>query len=183
MPFNYNYGGYPIGGYYPPPVADQLAQLRGAQMPNAMNNVQPQPMQQQPAPQISTTPTVAMPQPAGSGLNWVQGEAGARGFITAPGTTAMLMDSDENVFYLKTTDLSGMPQPLRVFDYTERTNAPKLPVDGQNAPKVEYVAKEAFDTLNADFRALRADFEAVAAELAALKNAKAKKKEAVTDAE
>ena len=31
------------------------------------------------------------------------------------------MDSEASVFYLKSTDMSGMPQPLRIFDYTERT--------------------------------------------------------------
>lgn len=43
----------------------------------------------------------------------------------------MLMDSENSVFYLKTADASGMPLPLRIFEYAERTqNTPPA----QNAP-------------------------------------------------
>ena len=31
------------------------------------------------------------------------------------------MDSESNAFFIKTADASGMPLPLRVFDYSERT--------------------------------------------------------------
>lgn len=98
---------YGNGGAMP----DQLAFLRG---------MQPQAQQ----PQI--------PQPQnGNGLKWVQGEAGAKSYPVNAGETAMLMDSEESVFYLKIVDASGMPLPLRVFDYTERTqNKPTA----QNAP-------------------------------------------------
>lgn len=34
------------------------------------------------------------------------------------------MDSEGSVFYLKSVDASGIPQPLRIFDYTERGGAP-----------------------------------------------------------
>ena len=31
------------------------------------------------------------------------------------------MDSESNSFYIKSCDASGMPLPLRIFDYKERT--------------------------------------------------------------
>ena len=31
------------------------------------------------------------------------------------------MDSEDSIFYIKSTDQSGMPQPLRIFEYKERT--------------------------------------------------------------
>ena len=104
MAYGYNYGGYPAPGMsmYPPAMPDQLAQLRGQQNP----------FQQQPQ-------QVAAP-PAQNGINWVQGEEGARAYMVAPGCTVLLMDSDGCSFYLKSADASGMPQPLRVFDYMER---------------------------------------------------------------
>ncbi len=52
---------------------------------------------------------------------WVQGEAGAKGFMVPPGMTMWLMDSESQTFYLKTTDANGYPQPLRIFDFKERT--------------------------------------------------------------
>ena len=53
---------------------------------------------------------------------WVQGEAGAKAYPVSPGYTVMLMDSEDNVFYIKTTDTNGIPLPLKVFDYSERKN-------------------------------------------------------------
>ena len=67
-------------------------------------------------------PTVPAPQ-ANNGLVWVQGDAGAKSYPIAPGCTVMLMDSEGERFYLKSADASGMPLPLRVFEYTERNNA------------------------------------------------------------
>ncbi len=68
------------------------------------------------------------------GLQWVQGEAGAKAFPVSAGQSVLLMDSENNVFYIKSTDGSGMPLPLRTFDYRERTaqSAPKMT---QNAPQ------------------------------------------------
>lgn len=93
---------------------------------NAYNPYQPQiPQYQQPTPQ--TMPTAA--QPAQNGIQWVQGEAGAKAFFIGAGQSVLLMDSESNAFYIKSTDSSGMPLPLRIFDYTERTaqNAPTAP--------------------------------------------------------
>ena len=56
-----------------------------------------------------------------NGILWVQGEAGAKSWAVAPGKSVMLMDSESNTFYIKSSDQSGMPMPLRIFDYTERT--------------------------------------------------------------
>ena len=102
---------YPNNGAMP----DMLGQLRGQQMPMQ------QPMQMQ------------QPQPQSNGIVWVQGESAAKSFPVAPNTTVMLLDSESSTFYLKTSDASGMPLPLRVLDYKERTQNPSnLPV---NAPK------------------------------------------------
>ena len=141
MPYNYNYGGYPAGGYYAPPMPDNLAQLRGAQMPTM-----PQPMAQ------PTAPTPA----ANSGIIWVQGEEGAKAYMVAPGNTVLLMDSDGSSFYLKSADNSGMPQPLRIFDYVERTAAPKTPVAAPQAPAVEYVTRQEFQAVVDELEALKA---------------------------
>lgn len=60
------------------------------------------------------------PQQQENGIIWVQGEAAARAYMVAPGRSVMLLDADSNTFYIKSADTSGMPQPLRIFDYTER---------------------------------------------------------------
>lgn len=55
-----------------------------------------------------------------NGIIWVQGIEGAKSFYVAPGQTAWLMDSESNCFFIKSVDASGMPMPLRIFDYNER---------------------------------------------------------------
>lgn len=66
------------------------------------------------------TPTMANPQNGGnSAIIWVQGEAGAKAYPVAAGNSVQLMDSERQVFYIKSTDNSGIPQPLRRFVYHE----------------------------------------------------------------
>lgn len=68
------------------------------------------------------TPQTYQPQtyqPQNNGLIWVQGEAGAKSYVTPPNTPVLLMDSEKPRFFIKTADPSGMPMPLRVFEYKE----------------------------------------------------------------
>ena len=121
--------------YYP--MQDNLAQLRSQQMPMQM------PVQSQ---------IQAQPQ-NNNGLIWVQGESGAKSFLVAPNTTVMLMDSEASVFYLKSADASGMPLPLRIFDYKERQNAPtsdfKTPTSDFSGLNDKFVTRKEFDELKA----------------------------------
>lgn len=88
----------------------------------------------------------AQPQQGGSSLIWVQGEAGAKSYLVAPGNTVMLMDSESERFYIKSADASGMPLPLRVFAYQELTQ------QGVQAPAVaeqpnlnNFITREEFE--------------------------------------
>lgn len=168
---NYGYGGYPAPNYYAPPMPDQLAQLRnGQQYNNPMMNQQP--MQQQAPVQQPTQPVtpVMQQQPTMTGPVFVNGEAGAKGYLIAPNSTVMLIDADPDAhtFWLKSADASGMPS-IRTFDYTERVNAsraPQTPVESSPAVNVDYVTRE-------EWEALQARADALAAELEALKDKKA----------
>ena len=111
-----------------------------------MYNPQPQiPQIPTPAQQPQPQPQAQAPQQQNnSGVNWVQGEAGARSWLVAPNTSVLLMDAEANRFYLKSSDASGMPQPLRIFVYEEKTGKPQgqAPIE---QPSVEYVTKREFD--------------------------------------
>ena len=87
----------------------------------------------------------------GSGIVWVQGEAGAKSYLVGAGQSVLLMDAEKSTFYIKSTDVSGMPLPLRVFDYTERTQA--APGQAQAAP--EYVTREEFNKKIAELKGAR----------------------------
>ena len=109
---NYSYQ-YPYYGAQPP-MPDNLAQLR-------MNTSQ----MQNPVVQPSIPSQPMQVQQPNNGLIWVQGESGAKSYLVAPNATVMLMDSEGDRFYLKSADASGMPLPLRVFEYKEIGNAPR----------------------------------------------------------
>lgn len=136
MPYNPTY--YYPQNYYQPPVADQMNQYRQQQY---------QPMQ--PAPQMQPTP---QPQAQSGGIIWVQGEEGAKAYMVAPGNSVLLMDSENSAFYIKSTDASGMPQPLRVFDYTERGTMQRAQAAQQ--PAQDYVTRQEFEALQARIDAL-----------------------------
>ena len=106
-------------------------------------NYAQQPMMQQPVPQMP------QPQVSDNGILWVQGEAGAKSWAVAPGKSVMLMDSESNTFYIKSSDTSGMPMPLRIFDYQERTGQqPQQPQVINQMPEIDtsqFVTWEALD--------------------------------------
>lgn len=126
------YGNY--NQFYQPPLQDNLAQMR--------NNQYMQMPQMQPMQSMQQTQN----QQSGNGIIWVQGEEGAKAYMVAPGNSVLLMDSENSAFYIKSSDNSGMPMPLRIFDYVERNAKQQT----QNIkPNVEYVTRQEFDALSA----------------------------------
>lgn len=108
------------------PPMDRLAQLQAQQY---------QPMQQ--------------PAQSNQSLIYVQGEAAAKSWMVGAGQSVLLMDSESPIFYIKSADASGIPLPLRVFDYTERTqntsqnvpqatNPAQIDLDGKYVTRAEY---------------------------------------------
>jgi hypothetical protein len=85
-------------------------------------------------------------------LIWVQGEAGAKSYLVAPNTTVMLMDSEGDRFYLKSADASGMPMPLRVFEYREATQNDKGHT--QEGDLSAYATKSEFEAFKAEIQGL-----------------------------
>ena len=141
--------------FYRPTYYDQMNTPSFNQQPMV------QPVQQVPTPAQQTN----------NGLVWVQGEAGAKSFLVAPGCTVMLMDSEGERFYLKSADASGMPLPLRVFEYKERTETAQQTAGGSVA---------AFDDLDNKF-VTRDEFERRMASIAPQKKNKNKLTEDAED--
>lgn len=88
-----------------------------------------------------------------TGILWVQGEAGAKSWAVAPGKSVMLMDSESNTFYIKSSDNSGMPMPLRVFDYTERTQLtqPVNTIQHEQIDTSQFITKEELEKRLSEF--------------------------------
>ena len=60
-----------------------------------------------------------MPQQQSGCLNWCQGLTGAKAWFVPAGQTVLLMDSEDQRFFIKSVDQTGMPLPIRTFTYTE----------------------------------------------------------------
>ena len=101
------------------------------------------------------------PAPSSNGINWVSGESGAKSWIVGRGESVLLMDSESQCFYLKSADASGMPLPLRVFDYTERTqNAPQGSQSVLNQSSDNFITRTEFDDLKAKYEELEKQLKA-----------------------
>lgn len=98
-------------------------------------------------PQQQLTQPVVQQPVNDNGILWVQGEAGAKSWAVAPGKSVMLMDSESNTFYIKSSDASGMPMPLRIFDYQERTVQQTQPQVAQHneIDTSQFVTREEFN--------------------------------------
>ena len=152
QPYNYGYG-YPQ--YQNGAVPDMLNQFKGQyQQPILQQNIPAQNMQM---------PISPIPQKPSNDIIWVQGEAGAKGYLVAPNNTVVLWDTENPVIYVKSADASGIPS-MKVLDFTERnvntSNSPK------NAPEThkctcgdKFITKEEFNALKGKFYDLQAKYD------------------------
>lgn len=94
-------------------------------------------------------------QQSNQGIIWIQGEQAAKSYMVAPNNTVLLMDSESQHFYLKSTDASGMPLPLRVFEYTETTQ------NGANKPQEEKAVDLSSYATKAELDAFRDEIQGI----------------------
>ena len=115
--------------YYPQPMPDNLMQMRQMQQPQMQPQMQP--VQQNPIAQ--------------GGVQWVNGEQEARGYLIAPNSAVALWDSSAPTVYLKQSDASGKPT-LKIYDLVERAETPRTAPQEKG---VEFVTRKEFDALAA----------------------------------
>ena len=132
---NYNYG-YPYGMPYQP-IMPQPQQANYNMMPN----------QNQPQPQMNQ-------------FAFVNGIEGAKSFQMMPNQTMMLMDSENPIVFMKTSNSMGQ-STLKYYKLTEvseqdlRNQANPQPLQ----PNVEYALKSDFEDLNKRFDELSRKIE------------------------
>ena len=83
------------------------------------------------------------PQTSQSNVIWVQGEAAAKAYPVQAGNSMILLDSENDCFYIKSSDNAGMPNRLRKFEYKEVVEGqvqPETPVE-----QPQYITKEEFE--------------------------------------
>lgn len=112
--------------YYQPNINDSTSALslnpylnrlqRLNQLQNQFNNQYPQ---------------YNNPLPLNNQIIFVQGETGAKAYQIPNNTTILLMSSESNEFFIKTTDSNGFPT-IRKFTFQEHLNQEHLNQEQQN---------------------------------------------------
>ena len=98
-----------------------------------------------------SNPIAPQTQTQSNEIRWIQGENAAKAYPIAPGSTVILMDSEDSFFYIKSVGFNGIPNPLRKFKYEEIFEVvPELPVINS----AEYVTKDDFNKAIEELKAL-----------------------------
>lgn len=88
-------------------------------------------------------PQLNTPQPSNTNqIQYVNGRASVDMFQMNPNESALLMDSTQDVFYIKKTDASGLAT-VRTFSFSEITDANK---------DAQYVTREEFEKFKAELK-------------------------------
>lgn len=141
MPY-YNYGNYQANG-----MNQGYASTNGYQQPYYQN----QPIMNQQYAQMPMN-QMSMGNQGTQGFVWVQGEAGAKAYPVAAGTSVLLMDSESPVLYMKSTDATGRPLPIETYDLVKRdtvvstqpySQSPQLPMHEDMSQYVKTTELEA----------------------------------------
>ena len=116
-----------------------------------VNYQSPVPYQQQ-YPQVQQTVSNTPINNHSTGIIWVQGEAGAKAYPVAPGNSVLLMDSEAECFYIKSTDASGVPMPLRAFTYTEIVQTQPQEESIPQIDTSQFVTQEDLNKIKQEFK-------------------------------
>lgn len=99
-------------------------------------------------PQYQQPVQQTIPQPEQKPENiyaWVKSDEEISNYLVAPGKSVLLMDTRSSKFYIKSADASGMPMPLRVYEYKE--NTPQAAAAENPLNIGDYVKREEIDSI------------------------------------
>lgn len=124
-----------------------------------------QPQYQQ---QFQQQPQYVQPERTISGFDWVLGAEGAKAYNVPAGKTYVLFDADpdSNHFFLKSTDVTGKPNPAVMFDYEQHKEETKQEA-AQQIDLSGYVPVQQFESLKKELETLKAQTETTAEPLTA----------------
>lgn len=119
-------------------------------------------------PQMYSQPYQPPQNQGNNAMIWVQGESGAKSYLTAPNTTVVLFDSESQTIYLKSADATGLPS-MRILDYTIRDQKPQNGVFDK--PVESYATKSEIDALRAEIEEIQARIKGARHESTVQRNA------------
>lgn len=101
---------------------------------------------------VTSPYTNVIPTMAPSGMVWVKNKTEAMNYPMARGTTLPIFDQNEDdIFYVKSVDVYGNTQPLRVFKYEEIVQPVEVSSEG--------VSTEEFNSLKEEIAGLKEELK------------------------
>ena len=97
-------------------------------------------------------------------ITFVNGIEGAKAYQLSPNSSALLMDSDNSKFYVKTTDSLGVPK-VSSYSFVEDENFTNQNQEQQNTVKTDQPSKEDFDGILLKISELEAKTNELSAKL------------------
>ena len=82
-------------------------------------------------------------------ISFVNGESGANAYLVGAGRTGLLFDFNLGKFWIKETDINGIPKQIRTFSFNEETPKQQIVQSNENV-----VSREEFATLTQSVSAL-----------------------------
>ena len=82
-------------------------------------------------------------------ISFVNGESGANAYLVGAGRTGLLFDFNLGKFWIKETDINGIPKQIRTFSFNEETPKQQIIQSNENV-----VSREEFATLTQSVSAL-----------------------------
>lgn len=104
-----------------------------------------------PYPSVQPTQQAVQQMPVSNSGNviWIEGESAAKSYPVAAGNTVILMDSENPVAYKKSTDMSGKPLPIEIYDLVRRDSS-DMAEETHQINLEEYLTKKEFDKYASD---------------------------------
>ena len=91
---------------------------------------------------------------------WIQGIEAAKAYQTAPNSTVVLFDSEEQVIYLKSADMQGRPS-MRILDYTIRSEAPRTAQNALYGNNTDIPTRQDLNAMQGQIDALKEQIERI----------------------
>ena len=89
---------------------------------------------------------------------WIQGIEAAKAYQTAPNSTVVLFDSEDQSIYIKSADMQGKPS-MRILDYTIRSEAPKTAQNALSGNNAQIPTRDDISALQSQIDSLRRQIE------------------------
>lgn len=147
----------PYMTYMPPSYQQNMNNDRLAYLQQYQQQIPQMPQQ---VPQDQMQPVAQTQQPSqvfNQGILWVQGEAGAKSYLVAPGARVLLLDSEGSKFYIKSVDQMGMPT-MHTYEYKEVFPNQMPPVVAE-VKEPEYATHEDVEYLKKQIEELKQKME------------------------